>query len=63
MAFEHCCLFVKQTLIAIDSELCLLCQTLFPFFPPSEATVLFNGNLSRHPFLGQVFNLDLLRCT
>ena len=28
--------------------------------PPSEVDVLLNSNLSRHPFLGQVVNLDLL---
>ena len=51
-----------QTLVAIDSE---LCQTLFQSFCvlPSEVTVLFKWNLSRLPFLGQVVNLDLLRCT
>ena len=31
--------------------------------PPSEVDVLFNLNLSRHPFLGQVVNLDLLLCS
>ena len=37
----------------------------FPSFcaQPSEVSALFNCNLSRHPFLGQVVNLDLLLCT
>ena len=51
-----------QTLVAIDSESRL---TLFPSFcaPPSEVAGLFYSNLSRHPFLGQVVDLDLLLCT
>ena len=51
-----------QTLVAIDSESCL---TSFPRFcaPPSEVAVLFDSNLSRRPFLGQVVDLDLLLCT
>ena len=51
-----------QTLVAIDSESCL---TSFPRFcaPPSEVAVLFDSNLSRLPFLGQVVDLDLLLCT
>ena len=51
-----------QTLVAIDSELRL---TLFPSFcaPPSEVTALFDSNLSRRPFLGQVVDLDLVLCT
>ena len=28
-----------------------------------EASLLFNSNLSRHPFLGQEVNLDLLCCS
>ena len=31
--------------------------------PPSEVAVLFDSNLSRRPFLGQVVDLDLLLCT
>ena len=48
-----------QTLVAIDSESRL---TSFPSFcaPPSEVTVLFNSNLNRRPFLGQVVDSDLL---
>ena len=51
-----------QTLVAIDSESCL---TSFPRFcaPPSEVAVLFDSNLSRLPFLGQVDDLDLHLCT
>ena len=51
-----------QTLVAIDSESCL---TSFSSFcaPPSEVAVLFDSNLSRRPFLGQVVNLDLLLYT
>ena len=51
-----------QTLVAIDSESRL---TSFPSFcaPPSEVAVLFDSNLSRLPFLGQVVDLDLLLCT
>ena len=51
-----------QTLAEIDSESCL---TSFPrfFARPSEVTVLFDSNLSRLPFLGQVVDLDLLLCT
>ena len=30
---------------------------------PSEVAVLFDSNLSRRPFLGQVVDLDLLLCT
>ena len=30
---------------------------------PSEVAVLFDSNLSRHPFLGHVVDLDLLLCT
>ena len=48
-----------QTLVAINSESRL---TSFPSFcaPPSEVAALFYSNLSRRPFLGQVFDLDLL---
>ena len=51
-----------QNLVAIDLESRL---TLLPSFSvlPSEFAVLFNLNLSRLPFLGQVVNLDLLLCT
>ena len=51
-----------QTLVVIDSESRL---TSFPSFcaPPSEVAVLFDSNLSRLPFLGQVVDLDLLLCT
>ena len=51
-----------QTLAEIDSESCL---TSFPSFcaPPSEVAVLYDSNLSRRPFLGQVVDLDLLLCT
>ena len=51
-----------QTLVAINAESRL---TLFPSFsaPPSEVAVLFNYNLSRRPFLGQVVDFDLLLCT
>ena len=51
-----------QTLVAIDSE---SRQTSFQSFcaPPSEVAVLFDSNLSRLPFLGQVVDLDLLLCT
>ena len=51
-----------QTLAAIDSELRL---TSFSSFcaPPSEVAALFNSNLSRRPFLGQVVDTDLLLCT
>ena len=51
-----------QTLVAINSESRL---TLFPSFCslPSEVAELFNLNLNRRPFLGQVVNLDLLLCT
>ena len=42
-----------QTLVAVESE---SCQTSFPSFcsPPSEVAVLFDLNLNRRPFLGQV---------
>ena len=58
----HLRLIWLQTLVAIDSESRL---TLFPSFcaPPSEVAVLFDSNLSRLPFLGQVVDLDLLLCT
>ena len=51
-----------QTLDVIDSELRL---TSFSSFcaPPSEVAALFNSNLSRRPFLGQVVDTDLLLCT
>ena len=51
-----------QTLVAIDSQSCL---PSFPRFcaPPSEVAVLFDLNLSRRPFLGQVVDSDLLLCT
>ena len=51
-----------QTLVAIDSESRL---TSFPSFcaPPSEVAALFDSNLSRRPFLGQVVDTDLLLCT
>ena len=50
-----------QTLVAIDSE---SCQTSFPSFyaTSSEVAVLFDSNLSRRSFLGQVVDLDLLLC-
>ena len=51
-----------QTLVVIDSELCL---TSFPSFcsPPSEVAALFDWNLSRRPFLRQVVDTALLLCT
>ena len=51
-----------QTLVAIDSESRL---TSIPRFCalPSDVFWLFNLNLSRRPFLGQVVHLDLLLCT
>ena len=55
-----------QTLVAIDPESRL---TSFPSFcrvfcaPPSEVAALFDSNLSRRPFLGQVVDSDLLLCT
>ena len=51
-----------QTLVAVDTA---SCHTSFPSFCtlPSEVAVLFDKNLSRRPFLGQVVNLDLLLCT
>ena len=51
-----------ETLAEIDSESCL---ASFPSFcaPLSEVAVLFDSNLSRRPFLGQVVNLDLMLCT
>ena len=47
--------------VAIDSESYL---TLFPSLcaPPSEVAALFKSNLSRHPFLREVVDLDLLLC-
>ena len=51
-----------QTLVDINSE---SCHTSFQRFsaPPSEVAALFDSNLSRRPFLGQVIELDLLLCT
>ena len=51
-----------QTLAVINSESRL---TSFPSFcaPPSEVAALFDSNLSRRPFHGQVVDLDLLLCT
>ena len=51
-----------QTLVAINSESLL---TSFPSFcvQPSEVAALFDSNLSRRPFPGQVVDLDLLLCT
>ena len=47
---------------AINSE---SVKRLFPSFCalPSEIAVLFDWNLNRLPFLGQVVDLDLLLCT
>ena len=44
------------SMVAIEKE---LCQRSFPTLcaPPSEVALLFNGNLSRHPFLRHVVNL------
>ena len=49
----HLLLIWLQPLVEIDSE---SCQTSFQSFcaPPSEVAVLFDSNLSRRPFLGQV---------
>ena len=75
MAFKRCISFATdsvatelfrqicdRTLNLIHSE---SCQTLFPSFctQPSEVAVLFDSNLSRRPFLGQVVDSDLLFCT
>ena len=65
MAFKHRILFaidLAANLGWIDSE---SRQTSFQSFfaPPSEVAVLFDSNLSRRPFLGQVVDLDLLLCT
>ena len=51
-----------QTLLAINSE---SYQTLLPSLCvlPSDVAVLFDLNLSIHPFLRQVIDLDLLLCT
>ena len=58
----HLLLIGLQAVVAINSE---SCQTSFPSFctPPSEVSVLCNLNVSRHPFLRQVVDLDLLLCT
>ena len=52
-----------QNLVAINSE-SESRLTLFPSFcaPPSEIAALFDSNLRRISFLGQVVNLDLLLC-
>ena len=56
----------QQTLVAINSESRM---TSFPSFARhhlirwSEVAALFNSNLSRRPFLGQVVDSDLLLCT
>ena len=50
-----------QSLVVIDSE---SCQTLFPSIcaPPPEVALLFDSNLSRRPFLGQLtFHLRHIR--
>ena len=62
MAFKHCSSFAIDSDIESESESRL---TSFPSFckPPSEVAVLFDLNLSRCPFLGQVVDLDLLLCT
>ena len=56
--------FLLQFLVVID---CNSCQRFFPSFSTlqSEAAVLFDWNLSRHPFLqvGNFIDLDLLLCT
>ena len=55
-----------QTLVAINSESCQRSSPSFPVCaPPSEVAVLFDWNLSRHPFQGQVqvVYLGLLLCT
>ena len=51
-----------QTLVAINSE---SYQTSCPIFsaPLCQVAVLFNSNLSRRPYFGQVIDLDLLLCT
>ena len=58
----HLRLIWLQILVVIDSELCL---TSFPGFcaPRSKVAALFDSNLSRRPFLGQVVDTDLLLCT
>ena len=58
----HLRLIWLQTLVAIDSESHMTSLPSF-FAPPPEDAVLFNSNLSRLPFLGQVVDLDLLLCT
>ena len=58
----HLRLIWLQSLVAIDSESRLTSFQGF-YAPPSEVAVLFDSNLSRLPFLGQVINLDLLLCT
>ena len=61
IAFHVLPIWLKN-LVVIDSESCL---TSFPSFcaPPSEVAALFDSNLSRRPFLGQVVDSDLLLCT
>ena len=59
--FQTSKIFAKvltATLVATDLE---LCQRLFPSFciQPSKVDVLFNGKLSRCPFLRQVVDLEL----
>ena len=69
MAFRHSLFFILgrfwlETLFASNSN---LCQKFFPGFSssPLEVTVLFDRNLSRRTFHGQVteVNLDLLLCS
>ena len=62
MDFKHCISF------ATDLAANFACNQLFPSFCalPSEVAVLFYCNmriLNTCPFLGQVFDLDLLLCT
>ena len=65
MAFKHRISFATDLAANFDCICSESRLTSFPSFcaPPSEVAGLFDSNLSRHPFLGQVVDLDLLLCT
>ena len=65
MAFKHAFHLQLIWLQTFGCNLSESCQQSFPSFcaPPCKVTVLFHSNLSRGPFLGQVFDLDMQLCT
>ena len=65
MAFKHCISFATDLAAKFGCNRFRITPDIVSSFcsPPPEVAALFDSNLSRCPFLGQVLNSDLLLCT